>query len=97
MTNRAKYIRWFETLGSKDVHLVGGKNASLGEMIHSLKKEGIRVPDGFATTSDAYWSLLDAAHLVEKVEELLDEFERDERSLEKVGRAIRGLFQRSFI
>lgn len=92
MTNRAKYIRWFETLGAKDVHLVGGKNASLGEMIHSLKKEGIRVPDGFATTSDAYWSLLDAAHLVEKVEELLDEFERDERSLEKVGRAIRGLF-----
>jgi phosphoenolpyruvate synthase/pyruvate phosphate dikinase len=47
-------IRWFEDLGADDVTVVGGKNASLGEMIRALKQEDIRVPDGFATTSEAY-------------------------------------------
>jgi pyruvate, water dikinase len=55
MAGKNKYIRWFEDLSSEDVQVVGGKNASLGEMIRSLKEEGIRVPDGFATTADAYW------------------------------------------
>jgi len=45
------YIEWFDTLGAGDVENVGGKNASLGEMISALKAEGIRVPDGFATTA----------------------------------------------
>jgi pyruvate,water dikinase len=44
-----KYIRWFVDLRSQDVPIVGGKNASLGEMIRTLQVEGIRVPDGFAT------------------------------------------------
>jgi pyruvate,water dikinase len=47
------YIRWFENLGSQDVKLVGGKNASLGEMIGTLKGESIQVPDGFATPAEA--------------------------------------------
>lgn len=51
-------VRWFETLGIKDVPIVGGKNASLGEMIRTLKKKGIKVPDGFATTAEAYWVFL---------------------------------------
>lgn len=46
-----KYIRWFEKSRSDDVPLVGGKNASLGEMIKALKKKGLRVPDGFAATA----------------------------------------------
>ncbi len=92
MAKENNYIRWFEDLSSKDVAMVGGKNASLGEMIRSLKKEGVRVPEGFATTSEAYWELLEAEQLREKMENLLDDLEKDEKSLEKVGRAIRRLF-----
>ena len=54
-----QYVRTFNTLGINDIELVGGKNASLGEMITELSPLGIRIPDGFATTADAYWSFLD--------------------------------------
>ncbi|MFO7766802.1 MAG: PEP/pyruvate-binding domain-containing protein [Pelovirga sp.] len=54
MTSNNDSIRWFADLNNEDVALVGGKNASLGEMIGTLKAEGIQVPDGFATTSRAY-------------------------------------------
>ena len=47
-------VRWFSDLGMTDLEQVGGKNASLGEMISNLADLGVRVPDGFATTSDAY-------------------------------------------
>ena len=53
-------IEWFETLGRTDVAKVGGKNASLGEMVRTLAADGIRVPPGFATSADAYWSFIDA-------------------------------------
>jgi pyruvate,water dikinase len=87
----ATYIRWFETLGVKDVPLVGGKNASLGEMFRTLKGEGIRVPDGFATTSEAYWKFLDFNHLDEKIQTLLEELGRGLKTLEQTGKAIRRL------
>ena len=45
-----KYIRWFSELSASDVPLVGGKNASLGELYRTLKSAGVRVPDGFAVT-----------------------------------------------
>ena len=48
------YIRWFEDLCNDDVVSVGGKNASLGEMIGNLRAQGVRVPGGFATTAKAY-------------------------------------------
>jgi phosphoenolpyruvate synthase/pyruvate phosphate dikinase len=67
VANQNNYIRWSEDLRSKDVAIVGGKNASLGEMIRSSKKEGVRVPDGSATTSEAYWELLEVEQLREKV------------------------------
>ena len=47
-------IAWFEDIGRGDVAMVGGKNASLGEMVGALSKRGIRVPGGFATTAQAY-------------------------------------------
>ena len=47
-------IQWLEELTDQDVPQVGGKNASLGEMLRTLKKKGIRVPGGFATTAEAY-------------------------------------------
>ena len=57
----AKYIRWFSELGSADVASVGGKNASLGEMYRELAAEGVRVPNGFAITAEAYRHVLDSA------------------------------------
>jgi len=53
MATQTDLIRWFDDLTNEDVPRVGGKNASLGEMISRLKAEGIRVPGGFATTSEA--------------------------------------------
>ena len=47
-------ILWFSELGLKDLDRVGGKNASLGEMVQNLTSAGVQVPDGFATTADAY-------------------------------------------
>ena len=52
------YVRWLKDLGMKDVPVVGGKNSSLGEMIHNLTDKGVRVPGGFATTADAFREFL---------------------------------------
>ena len=59
MTTR--FIRWFSELGVADVPLVGGKNASLGEMFRELGAQGVRVPNGFAVTAEAYRYMLDQA------------------------------------
>lgn len=60
---KADFIRWFSTLGVGDVSLVGGKNASLGEMYRELTPRGIRVPNGFAITAGAYRQVLDTANV----------------------------------
>jgi pyruvate, water dikinase len=86
------YVRWFEDLGSNDVGSVGGKNASLGEMISTLKKAGIQVPDGFATTAEAYWKFLEANELTDEIKSLLQDLEEQKKPLEKVGKDIRSLF-----
>jgi pyruvate, water dikinase len=88
-----EYVRWFDTLGSGDGAIVGGKNSSLGEMIRSLKQKGIDVPDGFATTSEAYWSYLEANDLKEKIRDHLDAMKAGEHSLSKAGSAIRKLIK----
>ena len=51
---QAPYIKWFEQIGIEDVPLVGGKNASLGEMYRELAVKGVKVPNGFAITAEAY-------------------------------------------
>jgi len=81
--------RWFEDLDADDVSVVGGKNASLGEMIQALKKEDIRVPDGFATTSEAYRDFLQANDLEQKIQDRLDDLHQDKQPLEKIGKSIR--------
>ena len=53
------YILWFDEIGLDDLPIVGGKNASLGEMRRELTKQGVSVPNGFAVTVNAYHSLLD--------------------------------------
>lgn len=86
------YIRWFETLKNTDVPLVGGKNASLGEMIGALKSEGIQVPDGFATTAEAYWKLIEHSGIKEKIQLELKKLKDNPDALHEVGSAIRNLF-----
>ena len=71
-TARGRYIRWFADLGIADVPLVGGKNASLGEMFRELTPQGIRVPNGFAITADAYRHVLDQADAWPRLHAALD-------------------------
>ncbi len=66
-----KYIKFFETIGMDDVDLVGGKNASLGEMYRHLTQQGVNVPNGFATTRDAYLLFLSQNDLSGRIETLL--------------------------
>ncbi|MGE0311682.1 MAG: phosphoenolpyruvate synthase [Lautropia sp.] len=66
------YIRWFSTLGVDDVAIVGGKNASLGEMVRELGARGLRVPNGFAITAQAYRHVLDRSGAWPKLRAALD-------------------------
>ncbi len=87
-----KYIRKFREIGMKDVPLVGGKNASLGEMFTDLASHGVRIPDGFATTAEAFRSYLKENELDQKLEELLKELDRpDYSNLNKIGEQARKL------
>ena len=63
MAENAELFIWFENLRRTDIARVGGKNASLGELISKLSPCGVRVPDGFATTADAYWRFVDHSGL----------------------------------
>jgi pyruvate,water dikinase len=71
MTNPS-FVRWFEALSLVDVPVVGGKNASLGELYRELTPQGIKVPNGFATTADAYREMMTAAGAWDRLHELLD-------------------------
>jgi len=84
-------IVWFDQCGLGDVDRVGGKNASLGEMRRSLTPLGVRVPDGFATTADAYRSFLRDSRIDELIVELLEPLDVTEiDALQEAGRRIRG-------
>ena len=74
----SEYIKWFNELSIEDVDLVGGKNASLGEMYQNLTKEGIRIPNGFAITAEAYRHILDVNDAWEKLHEQFDLFDPDD-------------------
>lgn len=66
-----EYIRWFAQNSMDDVSNVGGKNASLGEMYRELTPRGVRVPNGFATTADAYRLFLTRTGLSEQIARVL--------------------------
>ena len=91
VAKKQEYVRRFDTLDNEDVPLVGGKNASLGEMIGALKDEGIRVPDGFATTADAYWHYLTVNDLKDEIWAHLEALSDGDQSLGDTGAAIREL------
>ena len=88
----ADSILWFSGLGMDDVPRVGGKNASLGEMISNLSRAGINVPDGFATTADAFREFIEFEGLDQKIYAQLAELDvEDVNQLKVVGRSIRDL------
>ena len=78
MSNGSKFIRFFNEIGITDVPLVGGKNASLGEMYQQLTPQGVKVPNGFATTADAYRYVLDTAGAWEALHAALDGLDPDD-------------------
>ena len=81
---------WFNGLSMEDVDKVGGKNASLGEMVSNLSNAGVSVPNGFATTSHAFNDFLDYKGLDERIHQLLDELDvEDVDALRKTGATIR--------
>jgi len=91
MSQHADQIAWFETLRRTDVGRVGGKNASLGEMVQALAAKGIQVPPGFATTADAYWQFIAANDLRSRITGYLADWEEHRSSLSETGEAIRNL------
>lgn len=79
-----RYIKFFKELNNKNVNLVGGKNASIGEMFQELVPIGIKVPDGFAITSEAYWYLLEQGGAKQKIIELLENVDATEIDVLKI-------------
>lgn len=85
-------VVWLSATGRDDVALVGGKNASLGEMIAGLASKGISVPDGFATTTAVYRELVETAHLQARLDDALASYRSGATDLAAVGTTIRSLF-----
>ena len=83
----SKYVQWLSELGMGDVETVGGKNASLGEMIQNLSQLGVGVPGGFATTAHAYREFLATDGLAERINKVLNEL--DVNALAQAGADIR--------
>ena len=97
LRGKQKYILWLNEISKEDVPLVGGKNASLGEMVKKLKikneKLKINIPDGFALTTNAYWYFLKFNKIKERLKEIFGEFNPESiKSLKTTGREARNLF-----
>jgi len=87
-----EFVLWFEQVGIADVPLVGGKNASLGEMIQQLTPQGVNVPNGFATTAYAYRYFIKSASLEEKLREVLENLDvEDVKNLHSSAKKARSL------
>jgi pyruvate, water dikinase len=87
-----RLILWYEEVGIADIHLVGGKNASLGEMIRQLSSQGVNVPTGFATTAYAFRYFMQRAGLDDRLRELFSDLDVDNLSnLQERGRQARAM------
>jgi pyruvate,water dikinase len=89
-----EFVKWFEDLTISDVPSVGGKNASLGEMIQNLGQKGVRVPSGFAITAYAYKYMIEKAGIDVKIKEILKDLDtHDVTDLATRGQKIRNLIK----
>ncbi len=92
MKEDAKYIRWLEDIRNEDVPLVGGKNASLGEMYSELSTEGVKIPDGFAVTAEAYWYVVNTAGILDDLKGAMAGLDKANiKDLDKRGKKARDL------
>ncbi len=89
MQKQSPQVLWFETLARGDVAKVGGKNSSLGEMVRTLGAKGVKVPNGFATTADAYWRYIEANKLKSFITDSLAKLTAGKATLAETGAAIR--------
>lgn len=90
MSTRHDWIRWFDEIGIEDIPLVGGKNASLGEMYRELAPRGVRVPNGFAITARAYHDFLRQTGVDARIREILADLDtQDLVGLRQRGRRVR--------
>jgi len=91
-----KFVKWFEEIGAKDIALVGGKNASLGEMIRNLGKKGVNIPPGFAITAEAYKYVVEKAGIGQKIKDTLADLDtHDMENLAEKGEKLRNLIAHS--
>ena len=87
-----KFIKWFDEVGAGDVALVGGKNASLGEMIRNLQEKDVNVPFGFAITAEAYRHVIEEAGIREQIRDTLSDLDtHDMENLSTRGSKLRAL------
>ncbi|HYK76318.1 MAG TPA: phosphoenolpyruvate synthase [Daejeonella sp.] len=92
------FIKYFKETGIADVAMVGGKNASLGEMYSRLSSKGIQVPNGFATTAHAFWYFIDQNHLRKPLHALMQKLDRESfLNLKEIGSQARELIMQSHI
>ncbi len=94
MNTDSSPLVWFADVGRADVPRVGGKNASLGEMIRHLASAGVNVPPGFATTADAYWQFVDANGLRTVIADVIGAYRERKLALAEAGRTLRAAFLR---
>src|SRR5437762_5906693 len=87
-----KFVVRLDEVSSRDGAQVGGKNAALGEMIRALKKQGVRVPDGFATTADAFRLFVRENKIDKKIRAEIQRLKKGSKSLAVTGKALRALF-----
>ncbi|MEY3199209.1 MAG: hypothetical protein RJA13_1167 [Bacteroidota bacterium] len=88
----------FKNITNKDIQLVGGKNASLGEMLHALTPLGVKIPDGFALSTLGYWQFLKENNLTERLNSELQKLDTlNLRNLSVVGKNCRELIKSSKI
>jgi len=87
-----KFVKWFEEIAAQDVALVGGKNASLGEMIRDLGKKGVNIPSGFAITAEAYKYVIEKAGIGQRIKDTLADLDtHDMENLADRGEKLRNL------
>jgi pyruvate,water dikinase len=91
-----KYIKWFKEISIEEVSLVGGKNASLGEMYRNLTPKGVKIPNGFAITAEAYRYVIESSGILQKIKDILANINKDDlKDFAHRGHAIRELIYSS--
>ena len=96
MDKQKALVLWFDQLGIEDVPLVGGKNASLGEMYRLLTPKGVKIPNGFALTAEAYRYFLKEAGVMDKIKETLSDLDTTNmKNLSDRGHKVRDIIRKA--